>query len=60
MFAWIIYKPIEGNAPRNGHYQEEEIGNFPQTNGLPDLLALNPQEQIHRMVVEVFETIDRL
>ncbi len=60
LFIWIEQKPIEGDAPRNGHGQEEEIGNFPQTNGLHDSLALDPQVQIHRMFVEAFETIDRL
>jgi hypothetical protein len=60
LFAWTEQKPIEGDAPRNGHGQEEEIGNFRQTNGLPNLLTLNPQVQIHRMVVEAFETFDRL
>jgi len=43
LFAWTEQKPIEGDGPRNGHGQEEEIGNFPQTNGLPNLLALDPQ-----------------
>jgi len=60
LFAWIEQKPIERDAPRNGHGQEEEIGNFPQTNGLHDMLALDPQVQICRMVVKAFETVDRL
>jgi hypothetical protein len=60
LFVWTEKKPIEGDAPRNGHGQEEEIGNFPHTNGLPNQLALDPQVQIHTIVVETFETIDRL